>query len=538
MKLFVVVMLLGLSAIARLTDNQVDFKIDKDLITITTKKGFHLNAEAPSSAVFDNLEALFKPEVKTEKMFTFKRNEKFKTANLKFYVCDDKKTVCEQQEQKLNLKSGEAKAAEIKASYGSMADFKLASQNGKSTLLVFSAPWCPACIRMITETYHKPDVEKQLAKLNFVKLNSDLPENSELSEKFKIKAIPTLILLDKNGVETYRWLDYQPAKTFAKSVELELRKVDQAAALLKNAQLGDTSAASQLAHRALNTLDYAEALKWFTITKSETDQKYKLSAEVSLAQDRADADEKGVEEYLQALQKAIVMTPSKLDQIRWTLELFEKKNEMKSFSEEAKIKAKSLLLDIDTLIASKASAAKAFNESTYGEYSGFERIELLWLKAKIYGLLEMKSEQEKTNAQSIAEIAKKNLSTARPGELLLGISYLKEAGEKKATEGFYQQLIKKFPNTYVYFEKYARFSQKNKNLEQALSLTNEALKYPEGNEPQLKLLKSQILKALNKNTEAMEVVETALKVEYIQHKRYAGTLKKLNDLKTELSQTK
>ena len=520
---------------ARQTDNQVEIKVDNAEIKITAKQGYHLNAEAPATVSFDDLEALLKPQTKTEKLIAFKTEEKHKTATLKFYVCDDKKTVCEQHEQKLNLKSGVANATQQKSTYNNIEDVKLSSANGKPTLLVFSAPWCPACVRMMTETYHKPAVEKQFSKLNFVKLNSDIAGNYELSEKFKVKAIPTLILLDKNGVETYRWLDYQPAAEFAKSVGRELKKVDQAAKLLQKAQLGDAAAASELGHRAFNALDYAEALKWFSLTKSEAEHNFKLSSEASLGQQKSEESEKAMDEYLQALQKGIALTTSRLDKIRWTLDYLDTKNELKNFSDEAKAKAKTLVTEIETLAKNPAAAAKAFKESTYGEYGGFEIIELQWMKAKLQGLLEATEDQKKTKSASVAEIRKKNLSPDRPGEMLLAIGYLKEAGEKELTAKMYESLISKYPNTYVYFEKYSRFSQKNKNLEQALTLANEALKYPEGNVPQLKLLKAQILKDLNKKEEAAKEVDSALASENIQHKKFEKTNKKLNELKKELA---
>ena len=535
MKFFITVFFLSLSVFARQTDDQVNFKIEKAEIAVSPKAGYHLNAEAPATATFDNSETAVKPQPKTEKLMSFKHEEKNKTATLKFYVCDDKKTVCEQHEQKINLMNGEAKSAATKPVFNNIQDVKLTSADGKPTLLVFSAPWCPACVRMMTETYHKPLVEKQLAKLNFVKLNSDLAENYELFEKFKIKAIPTLILLDKNGNETYRWLDYQPAQSFAKSVEMELKKVDQSASQLDRAKLGDTVAASELGHRAFNSMDFAEALKWFSLTKSENDQKYKLSSEVSFAQDLAGDDEKQIDGYLQSLQKAIVLTTSKLDRIRWTLDYFDKKNELKSFSEEAKVKAKALVSEIDGLAKNQKVAAKAFKESTYGDYDGFEKIELLWMKAKAQDILQMSAEEKATKTQSVSEIKKIKLSVDRPGEMLMAIGYLKEAGETVLTESLYNKLIAKYPNSYVYFEKYARFSQKNKNLPQALTLTEEALKYPEGNEPQLMLLKSQILKDLNKKEDAVKTLDSALSAEYISHKRYAKIVKKMTDLRKELA---
>lgn len=535
MKLFFLVLIYSVLAWSRLTDDQVKINIGKTQITVTAKKGFHLNEEAPAGATYDSLGTATKPTVKKETIFTFKKDPKAKKATLSFYVCDDKKTVCEQHQKALNLISGEVKAAAAKQAPLTANVYNLKSENMKPTLLVFSAPWCPACIRMQTETYNKPEVIKLIRSLNLLKLNSDLVENYELSEKFKIKAIPTMILLDKNGNETYRWLDFQSAKEFAQGLERQIKKVNQAETVLKNAQLGDPAAASTLAFQAYNALDYAEALKWFSLTKSKTDQKYKLASEVLLAQETAEANQKLTEEYVQTLQKAISLTPSKIDQIRWTIDYLEKKKELKLLSDDLTAKTKELFLEIDKLAANKGASPKAFVESTYGNYAGFETEELLWLKARLAGIFDLKDEKTKADAETVARINKRKFSDSRPGEILMAISYLREAGETKKVIDLYEQLIKKYPNSYVYFEKYARFQQKNKNLEKALGLTNEALKFPEGNAPQLGLLKSQILKDLNKKAEALSVVEETLKAENIDHKRFAKTVKRLNELKEEIN---
>lgn len=535
MKNFIFIMLISLSAWSRLTDNQAVIKVEKNQINITTKKGFHLNKEAPASAVFDNSDVSLMPIVKSEELFVFKFDSNAKTGTINFYICDDKKTVCEKHQKALNLKSGEVKKTETGVSAKSSKGLDLTSSNGKPTLLVFSAPWCPACIRMQTETYNKIEVQKLTKKLNFIKLNSDVVENYDLSERFKIKAIPTMILLDKNGAETYRWLDFQPPKEFAKGLEAQLKKVDQSEEIMKSATLGDPTAASLLAFKAYNALDYAEALKWFLLTKSESDQKYKLASEVLLAQEKAESNEKLVEDYIEVLKKAVALTTSHLDRIRWTIDFLEKKKELKALNEEITSKAKEIFIDINKLVKNSQVAEKAFKDSTYGNYVGFETEELLWLKSRLYGILDLKNDKIKTDKETVELISNKKLSDTRPGEILLAISYLKEAGEIKKVESLYKQLIKKYPNTYVYFEKYARFAQKNKDLENALSLADKALQFPEGNEPQLNLLKSQILKDLNKKTEALAVIDETLKAENINHKRFAKTVKKLNDLKTEIS---
>ena len=530
--------LLAATSFAGLTDNQVDIKTSKEKFSVTTKKGFHLNAEAPASMVLDKTKKT-PPNVKTEKLFEFNRDaegeKNLETVKLNFYVCDDKKTVCEPHNTEVNLKNLQLKKTENKSEYSNLEEFKLKSNNGKSTLLVFSAPWCPPCIRMQTETYGKPEVKKQTAKLNFVKLNSDATENYELSQKFKVKAIPTLILLDKDGQETYRWLDFQGPKDFAQSLGAELNKVDQAALIIQNAQLGDVAAASALAHKAYNALDFAEAYKWFSLTKSEKYLKYKLASEVSLSKEQAEADAKTVDDYLQTLQKALALTTSELDQIRWSLDFFEKKQELKSMTEETKLKALSLVSKLDRLLKNFKLAEKSFLDSTYGNYSGFEKAELLWMKSRLYKMLEMNSQKDKTDTEARALIAKKNLSDSRPGEMLTAISYLREAGETKKVDDLYNQLIKKYSSSYVYFEKYARFVKKNKQFDKALKLTEEALKFPQGNEPQLYLLKSQILQDLNKKPEALATINETIKIENINHKRFASTLKRLTELKAELS---
>jgi thioredoxin-related protein len=187
----------SLSAEARLTDNQVDFKIDNEAISITTKTGFHLNAQAPASAGFYRTKIMVQPTTKTEKLFVFKKDVGALKANINFYVCDDKKTVCEKHEHKLNLKNGEAKKTEIKPTYNNINELNLKSSDGRPTLLVFSAPWCPACVRLATETYPKKEVSKHLAKVNFVKLNSDLPENNEMSEKLPVNLAANICLVLK-----------------------------------------------------------------------------------------------------------------------------------------------------------------------------------------------------------------------------------------------------------------------------------------------------------------------------------------------------
>lgn len=537
MKALGLVILFSINVYAGITDNQILYKVEKEKIKITAKKGFHLNVESPSSIKFDGASEKIKPQSKTEKLFVFNINKNAGYAEINIYACDDAKTVCEPHKKEIVFNGEKPKAPKenTKKEFNKISEVSLQSQNGKPTLLMFSAPWCPACIRMQTETLHQKSVQKQLGKVNFLKLNSDEVDNYELSQKFKVRAIPTMILLDKSGAEVFRWLDYQSAAQFEKNLKEEVSKIIDAEELMKQAKSGDTEAARKLAYRAYNALEFEEAIKWFFLSNIPADQNYKVAAEISRAQDQAAADEKLKDEYLQALQKGITQSSSEVDRLRWSLDYFETKKELKSLDEESTPKLKELTQKIDELYANPKAARKAFSESTYGNYEGFEEEELLWLKSRAYKILGMTTEKESADQKTIKLIKDKKLSEQEPGKTLLAISYLKEAGDVELVNSLYSKLIKKNSTTYVYYEKYARYLKSKKDLPKALELTNEALKYPQGNEPQLSLLKASILKEMNKNEEALALINQTLSHENIGHKRFSGTAKKLNELKSELS---
>lgn len=539
---------LGMNSLARITDNQIVFKHDAGVLKIETKKGFHLNAEGPANATFDGLEALFKPSPKTEKLFAFKVPENTKKAKISFYVCDDKKTVCEQHQQEVNLAELKAGTAATPAKTSKIVtdaakdpgevsvEQLLISQNGKPTLLVFSAPWCPACIRMQTETYPVGNVPAQLKKVNFVKLNSDLPENYDLSEKLHVKAIPTIILLNTDGEEVFRWLDFQPPGAFAKSLNQEIKKVATSKnSLEKRAALGDADAISMVGQLYYNALYYSQAVRWLSLSKKAEDQKLKLAAEVGNAQDSSEAEPT---EYLRTLEKAMVLTSSSIDQIRWMVDWIEKKKEMGPLSNDIKTRAQNLLVQIENKIKNRNQLVKEFKQSTFGEAAGFEVAEANLMRSRIFEALEQKIEKESSDQKVIQSLKNRKFTVAKPGEMLIGVAYLREGGEKKRVDKMYNDLIKKFPKTYVYYEKYSRYLLKEKDLDKSLANAEQAVQYAEGNQPQLFLLKARVLKELNQKEKVLETVNAAHQLKDIQHVRFKKTVAQLNKLKEEAASTK
>lgn len=72
--------------------------------------------------------------------------------------------------------------------------------NGRPTIIDFSAVWCGPCKMM------KPIFEKLAAeytgRFNFVSI--DVDENPDLAEKYQIQSIPAFVFLDEEGKETNR----------------------------------------------------------------------------------------------------------------------------------------------------------------------------------------------------------------------------------------------------------------------------------------------------------------------------------------------
>jgi peroxiredoxin len=113
--------------------------------------------------------------------------------------------------------------------------FTLKDQRGKPVLLVFGTTWCPSCREEIP---HLKDIYAQYAKKGLIMVNIDIQESSEkvsryvdkyelpyrllldengdVAKTYGIRGVPSLILLDKDGmiVGGQRFIDQTLANLF------------------------------------------------------------------------------------------------------------------------------------------------------------------------------------------------------------------------------------------------------------------------------------------------------------------------------------
>ena len=239
--LSILVLLLGSVSFARLSDGKAHLKLQGDEIVISVDKGFHFNKEAPAAVVIGDQST--EPRIKEEKKFVFSAKAAKKAAQftVSFYVCDDGKTVCEEHSENYRIKGKKlllAKKTEVTAvkvateAAGDLqknhhgfyeGDFseilKMAMEQKKALFVDFGAPWCPACVRLETEVFGEKEFQKASDKFIKVAVNIDKARNKPWADKYGVKVIPTLIVMNGEGEELARLVDFRPTAQLVQDLQ-------------------------------------------------------------------------------------------------------------------------------------------------------------------------------------------------------------------------------------------------------------------------------------------------------------------------------
>lgn len=481
---------------ARITDGKVQLSLKDQALSIKVDQGYHLNKDAPAKLIDLSSNKEILPINKNTDEFIFSINElKAKEITLEYYVCDNKNTTCEQHKENYgienNLLTFHAPPSEVSEQLKSLASGKVilnnhhfitdnleegktkAAKEKKLLFVDFSAPWCPACLRLETEVFGKKTFQDKTKNLIKVTLNKDLEINKESYKKYKVTVIPTMIIMKADGTELYRIIDFRETKDLVSDISKAVKNskknktYDEYLVLAGN---GDKDAIKHLAMRAYDMYDHKEALTWFK--KLGEDSLFSASAEIN--SEEKDSSKNLIDSY----KKYIVKYPESFDSIVWRNELvkFLQAPVATELTPESRALLQENILLINKAFKNKKFQKKIFNETAQGLFTNFESEELYSKLIEVYVLMKEKPSELASILMLQEKISKHSLSAQRTGEVLIAIDYMKDAKMNADVEKWFILLMKKNPTSDLYPRKLARFYSKEKNYSKALPIALQAVK--------------------------------------------------------------
>ncbi len=308
---------------------------------ITVDEGFHFNTEAPTYMELNK--AKLAPTLASDKQLLFRwKGHLSAGAKIQYYVCDDAKTVCEPHTEKLSetgdltdtksistmtaKNSGIEKDEEGFIVNNLKAALQVAQEKKSLVLIDFTASWCPACIRLIHESFNTSKFKAAATNYVLAKIDVDREDNQSLLEKYSIRAFPTMVITNSKGFEIDRILDFLPAEPLAQRLNnINISLPLPIEELKKKALAGDKAAALSMGKNAFRAQQTKECLDWFTKSEQKPIEYYMCLISQS--------DDAAPETHAQDLNKAIEAFPNSFYSIDWHLQLVELFKNAASYAE-------------------------------------------------------------------------------------------------------------------------------------------------------------------------------------------------------------
>lgn len=522
---------------------QVEFKAESGgkAVRALVKSGFHFSAESPAYVQAGKV----KQDVKTrsEKEILFELPEtKEGSYELRFYVCDDAKTVCEMHRQPWGkLAAGKSAAASSDQSANSdlPAALDRATKENKLVFIDFAASWCPPCIRLEHEVFPTKEFKKASAKYVVVRVDVDKPENEKWMEKYSIKAFPTLVVTNADGEELGRKLDYQATATLTNFLNAILKQTPPTFAKLKEkAEGGDKASQELLALSYLDSMNFAEARSWFD--KSESKSHRRAEALVYYWEEQfqdaknEDAKKKSKEELKKAQKESVEKFPDTLQAIGW------QKGYAENLMEDAKEPSEKELAKAE-MEKAKSMAMKWIKNPAYlkknrpQELGDLTLPEIWSMVGEMEEKLGNKAETKAAQENAVQETLKLKPSVKTPTHIIYLVAYMKPVRDLKEIEPWLVKLETAYPQEFTYYQRHAKLLLEKGQSARARPIAEKAYGLAFGsNQLTIGLLLAKIHKELHNKQEMDTLLKDLKSQPYFSTERNKHAAKAINDFENTL----
>ncbi len=402
--LFSTVFILIQSFAGERTQGSVSIEIKNGKLSASVKEGFHFNAKAPNGFLLSS-QPLIKPSQLSYRAAEFTNLPKeWKMGEATFYICDDAITFCEVNKLTVHnpdlVDSSQGDGVEVKQVRSLFPDIEKAQKKGmvntygfieddyaraldqakkekKLLLIGFSARWCPSCVRLEKEIFPSREFGAQTRAFVRLKIDVDRFENSVISEKFNVKGIPTLLVINSAQEEISRISDYQPNSELAKFFSSIKSDSATLSALVKKAKKKNPEILLRLGRRLSAAGRYRESLSY--LTQIQPPPRELLAVRVQAAEPNSGASKTSKAKYAAILKEAIELEPESLRSLGWRTELV---RVIKDKEEKLEIKKDGISIAEDFLKDKEAILENATPDEI-GEFLGYEQFLVGIMRAEL-----------------------------------------------------------------------------------------------------------------------------------------------------------
>lgn len=526
------------------TEGVLTTELKERVFRATLKDGYHFNEKAPNSVRVDD--KVLKPAklAAREAVFT-SLPVTWSKGHAALYVCDDAITFCEPRFIELKGTGAVTASAPVSTnahkgkinSHGFIEDdfskaLAVAAKSQKLVLIDFSARWCPGCLRFENETFDTKDF-KRLTK-DYVKLKIDVDrfENNVLSEKFNVKAIPTLLVVNGAQDEVDRLVDFQPNDVLERFFAAIKSDPTTIAELKSKAAMNDPAILTKLGQRLVMANRFDDALAPLAQVKPVPPEYWSALVGSARAAHKADASTKP--KLIQALKDAIAAESATSRSIGWRNELaglIDDKNQV------VKLRAEGLAV-ADGLLADPAKLKDGVKTDLVGEFTGYEPLMVAMARADLVESTGTSSAESAAAWNLAADKAQAlKIQASRTGPALRAVIILTKAERYEEANKILGEMLKRDPGSPELLRRRLRALVGLKKFPEAVSIGERVLKSSYGrNEFWVAEVLAKAYIGAKQNVKAQTLIDTYLGRSDIEWSNLQSSRKTLETLKAQLAQ--